>query len=586
MDRRTVLLGLASAASLPLAATAAQDRAAGQPPEAARGSAPPRMHRPNILVLCMDQWQTHMRIPDAVPVPAMRRLEAQGVSFDRQYCTVPMCTPSRATMWTGLHAKTIGLWDNTNFAWTGQLRPETPTIGHLLREQGYYTAFKGKWHLSKVPHREDGLEPHGFADYQQWGDMFGMPLQGAQLDDNAAFEAVEWLEHKAPTLNQPWMLVCSLINPHDVMFLRADPAQIPNPHGITADIQTTVQTLNWFQQDWGVAIPANFADDYARQPFGVRAYKQYVDENFGRIPDDHRESWLRHRNYLVNALRLADAQFAKVLGAVDKMDLWRDTVVILTEDHGEMNGAHRLTQKGGTPFEEASVVNLTVCAPGGPRGQRTAALGSHLDLAPTMLGFAGLDEDGIKARYPHLRGRSLMGPILDPDQDGPRGSTKAPGDGVLVCWDALHALDTDWSMTGALKAGGNKGETCGTPEHCQSQLLGIGQKFGAPDFGKRTFFRVVCDGRHKLVRWFGADHYGNPATLEALRAGSDVALYDLVADPGELQNLAHPDHPGYDPATVERMLGKLHALVAAEIGEDTAPFDLDLFGTRKILYRG
>src|SRR5688572_14950243 len=49
--------------------------------------------RPNFLILCMDQWDTHMQVPDGVDFPAMRRLEAQGVSFDRQYCTVPICTP-------------------------------------------------------------------------------------------------------------------------------------------------------------------------------------------------------------------------------------------------------------------------------------------------------------------------------------------------------------------------------------------------------------------------------------------------------------------------------------------------------------
>jgi arylsulfatase A-like enzyme len=107
----------------------------------------------------MDQWQTHMQVPEVVEFPAMRRLESQGVSFDRQYCTVPICTPSRATMWTGVHAIHTGLWDNTNFAWIGELSRDIPTIGHLLREQGYYTAFKGKWHLSAVPTREDALEP-------------------------------------------------------------------------------------------------------------------------------------------------------------------------------------------------------------------------------------------------------------------------------------------------------------------------------------------------------------------------------------------------------------------------------------------
>src|SRR6185295_3429395 len=87
----------------------------------------------------------------------------------------------------------------------------------------------------------------------------------------------------------------------------------------------------------------------------------------------------------------------------------------------------------------------------GPQGQRTAAVGSHLDLAPTLLSFAGLGDDEIRARYPHLKGRSLKAPIADPSVKGPRGSVNVPGDGALVCWDGLNMLDKDWSLTGVLK---------------------------------------------------------------------------------------------------------------------------------------
>jgi arylsulfatase A-like enzyme len=65
--------------------------------------------RPNILVLCIDQWDAHMDLPEGVELPGLERLETWGVSFDRHYCTVPICTPSRATMWTGQHAKQVGL---------------------------------------------------------------------------------------------------------------------------------------------------------------------------------------------------------------------------------------------------------------------------------------------------------------------------------------------------------------------------------------------------------------------------------------------------------------------------------------------
>src|SRR3712207_680485 len=109
--------------------------------------------------------------------------------------------------------------------------------------------------------------------------------------------------------------------------------------------------------------------------------------------------------------------------------------IFFTEDHGEMNGAHQMQQKGAIHFDEATIVNLTAVVPGGPHGKRTAAVGSHLDLAPTLLEFAGLSQEEIAARYPHLKGRSLKSVILNPDQDGPRGSGHNPGNGALICWD-------------------------------------------------------------------------------------------------------------------------------------------------------
>ena len=540
--------------------------------------------RPNILILCMDQWQAHMKLPPDLRLAALERLKSQGVTFDRQYCTVPICTPSRATMWTGVHAKETGLWDNTNFAWIHELSANVPTIGHMLREQGYYTAFKGKWHCSDVPRSEDALERYGFSDFQQWGEMFGAPLQGEQLDGAAAFETIDWLEHQGRELKQPWLLVCSLINPHDVMFLQTDPAETPHPNSAMAGLQTPAQRLGWFQKQWDVGLPQNFHDDFKFQPFGVRHYKEQIELHYGQVPSGRDDLWIARRNYLVNAMRLVDAQFLKVLEALDRLDLWRNTIVIFTCDHGEMNGAHHMTQKGAIPFDEAAVVNLTVCVPGGPRGKRTSAIGSHLDLAPTLLEFAGMSEQDIRENYPRLKGRSLRTVILHPDQEGPRGSAQVPGDGALYCWDGLHSLDKDWALSGALQEltemgmSGPHGQEVGRDE----KLKRAGEKYGAPDFSRRVFYRTVVDGRYKLVRWFSPEEYGNPTMLEELYAHSDVALYDIENDPGELENLGHPEHPRYDPVLVQHMLEKLHNLVRHELGEDRLPFDPELFGTRQV----
>lgn len=535
------------------------------------------VNRPNILVLCIDQWDTHMALPEDVELPALERLQDRGVTFDRHYCTVPICTPSRATMWTGQHAKQVGMWDNTNFAWisSGRLSPETPTLGMMLRERGYYTAFKGKWHLSESRPGEDMLEEYGFADYQQWGDMYGRPLQGEMLDGTVAMQTIDWLETKTPELDQPWLLVNSMVNPHDIMYFHSDAgAELAHLSPELRARMTTAQSLGFFR-DWNPGLPANFADDLAQQPAAARSFKENIAMEYGAPPDDREDLWAARRNYLINCMRLVDREFQKILDAMDRLDLWENTIVIYTGDHGEMNGAHRLHQKGGIHFDEAAVVNLTAVVPGGPQGMRTSAIGSHLDLVPTLLDFAGVDVDQQRQRYPQLRGRSLRESIVHPDRPGPRGSVEQPGDGALFTWDGLNMLDATWNASGALGALTN----LPTDERGKlAALKEVGRWYGTPDFGRRTFFRAVVDGRYKLVRWFSPNDYGCPVTVDDLYRRSDVTMHDLVNDPGELENIGNPDHPCFDRAVVGRMLDKLNALVATELGDDPCPFDPGMFG--------
>lgn len=65
---------------------------------------------------------------------------------------------------------------------------------------------------------------------------------------------------------------------------------------------------------------------------------------------------------------------------------------------------------------------------------------------------------------------------------------------------------------------------------------------------------------------------------------SDVTLHDLVEDPHEVVNLGHPDNPQHDSDLVESLLAKLNKLIGEELGEDSCPMDLDMFGTRDVTY--
>ena len=539
-------------------------------------------HRPNVLIMCIDQWDMHMELPDGVELPTLRRLEQQGVTLDSHYCTVPICTPSRTTMWTGQHAKKVGMWDNTNFPWITSMSSDVPTLGTMMREEGYYTAFKGKWHVSDIePLSEDALDSYGFSDYQLWGDPWGGPLEGEITDGAIALETVDWLRHSAPK-DQPWLLVSSLVNPHDIMYL-AEEDEFPGAgdHALFAKQLHRSQNLGITREWFDPALPPNFDDDLSQMPYGPHAYKQFVEQHYTTVRDNKPEAWQKRRNYLINCMRLVDRELAKIVDELDRQDLWQNTIVIFTSDHGEMNGAHQMHQKGGIHYQEATVVNLTAVVPGGETGARSTAVGSHLDLAPTVLGFAGVTDEHRAERYPWLRGRNLAEVLRSPSSaTPPRGSRELPGDGALTLWDGLHQQDPDWSATGALFPILNISQ-----EQSEAMLNRVGAEHGAPDFSKRTFYRMLVDGRYKLVRWFSPLEYGTPETLEALYDTADVVVHDLVNDPYELQNIGDPAHPDYDAELVEQLLVKLNALIEREIGEDEVPMNLDMFGTRSVTYQ-
>lgn len=523
-----------------------------------------------------------MELPDDVELPALQSLMDKGVTLDQHYCTVPQCTPSRTAMWTGQHAKTLGTWDNTDFAWIKPLTPDTPTLGHMMREQGYYTAFKGKWHLSDTGFgTSEVLEKFGFSDYQLWGDNWGRPLEGQVKDGTVAVETVDWLRYKAPK-DQPWLLISSMVNPHDIMYYLADQDELGHENGVMRPKLHGLPSMAELERWWDPALPESVDDDMAQQPLGPHNYKEFAQLNYTDVSKGRADIWKQRRNYLINCMRLVDAEFGKILDELTAQGLWDNTVVIFTSDHGEMNGAHGMTQKGGIHFDEATVVNMTAVVPGGAQGVESTAVGSHIDLVPTALAFAGLDDATRTKRYPALPGRNLSAVLTNPTSTvPPRGSASEPGDGALLMWEGLHQLDPAWAVTGAL------GELVDLPldtELREEKMREAGEKFGAPDFTRRSFFRAVVDGRYKLVRWFSPEEYCTPSTVEELYATSDVSLHDLVEDPNELENLGNPEHPRYDEELVATLLAKLNALIERELGDDTCPMDLDMFGTRDVTY--
>ena len=146
------------------------------------------------------------------------------------------------------------MFDNCDVAWVHNLPTTIPTVGHMLRAAGYYTAWKGKWHLNREfdthePERffTKEMEAYGFSDYVSPGDLIAHTLGGYEFDHLIAGSAVSWLRRIGRPLSsqgKPWSLFVSLVNPHDIMYFNTDAPGQPVQLRFTALNRRTTPALN------------------------------------------------------------------------------------------------------------------------------------------------------------------------------------------------------------------------------------------------------------------------------------------------------------------------------------------------------
>ena len=165
--------------------------------------------------------------------------------------------------------------------------------------------------------------------------------------------------------------------------------------------------------------------------------------------------------------------------------------------------------------------------------------------------------------------------VVDPKSDGPRGSSNHPGKGALYTYDMVMTVDMEWLMQNAPSLLDVAAAEAGVEFHRGTKKFRATlEEIGVPNLEKREVYRGIFDGRYKLIRYFGLAHYHKPQSVQALLENNDVALYDLLRDPGETNNLANNENPDYDESLLSELNSKLNALIDAEIGEDKVLIEL------------
>ena len=413
------------------AATIAElERAAAEPSATAAASPPglPARARPrNVVLVVVDDLNTRVGAWGApVQTPAIDRLAARGVRFDRAYAQVAMCSPSRVSMLTGWRPERTGVWQNEDPPRPSRAVP----LQELFSAAGAVTAGIGKiyhspadfrWEISEAqldelvehPDVVEAGAPGAPGGAELWSKAPGGDAD--QPDGRRARRAVSLVERRE---SRPFFLALGLVRPHrrwiaPARYFDLYPlervALAPYPDDDLADVPA-IAVKTQAQPLPGLALlgrePPGLVRDAGLRRQAIAAYQACVS--------------------------FADAQLGLVLDALDRHDRWKDTVVVLVGDNGFHLGEHGGLLRKDTLFEEALRVPLVVAAPALPHpGAVVRAPVELLDVYPTNVELAGL------ASPADLDGRSLV-PLLD-DPEG-------PGRGVARSWRRVQPPERGVSL--------------------------------------------------------------------------------------------------------------------------------------------
>ncbi|MGB8406464.1 MAG: sulfatase-like hydrolase/transferase [Mycobacterium sp.] len=564
------LLGLGAAAGA-AAATALKGTDRANPKPRPTGPPPPTTPRPpnqplNVILVIRDQTRFDLPAAAGYDTPALDRLARQGITFRNHYIASAMCTPSRAAFYSGHPPQVNGVFDQMETGWVPNLSKDQSNMGSMMKKLGYRTAFFGKWEMEAeiIPPKptinySEALQPYGFDIYQPDGDKVGAPNQGYDTDVYTAGEGVRWLRGNVPKLResgQPFFLIMSYLNPHDIMYADANVPGTPQvQQGISKEAIVTPPKNSLYSQRWHTAPSATLTESLSAPgiPAALTEYRTGWEGVLGTIPTNRPDMWEVFNDYYLNMIRDTDLSLQQLEDALDELALWDETVVIFTADHGEMAGDHGgIRGKGPMAYEGNSHVPLIVVHPDYPQGQSSDVVTSHLDLMPSLPGLAKVPESQRVEAVKGLPGHDFSGVLATAGTAGPQAVRR----GALFNYVGPLTIDSDYCVAGMTQL------LQGKPA---PPLTELGSKLN-----KRGFLSFAFDGQYKFARYYAPNNFNTPTTLQDILHDNDIQLFDLKIDPQETNNLALDPQKNGD--LILRMNALLNELMAAEVGKNDGSF--------------
>jgi arylsulfatase A-like enzyme len=371
-------------------------RLAGALPDAAAAGATAGM---NVVVFLTDQERAIQHFPPGwarANLPGADRLRQHGLTFENAFTNACMCSPARSTWMSGYfpaqHGVKYTLEEDMHPPRHPQVQLSTrfKNIASVVAAAGYSPVYKGKWHINKPA--SGTASPADVAKYgfRRWNPPDGGANQDADQAgggsvnndgrymnsvgsaESGAEGVLQYLSGEAAR-QQPFFLVVSLVNPHDVLSYPTNYVSFGYDN-------------SWLAGD--IDVPATIDEDLSTKPTVQKQFLKIFNQT-GQLST--RQMQRAYLNFYGNLMKSSDAYLAQVLDKLQQTGLLENTLVIKTADHGEMGLAHGgLRQKNFNFYEESLRVPLVYSNPRlYPTPRRTSAMVSHVDFLPTLASLVG-----------------------------------------------------------------------------------------------------------------------------------------------------------------------------------------------------
>ncbi|MGL5097613.1 MAG: sulfatase, partial [Planctomycetia bacterium] len=368
-------------------------------------SAADKSAKPNVLMICIDDLRPQLGCyGDAiVQSPNIDTLAARGLVFDRAYCQMALCSPSRISLLSGRRPATTRIY-NIGPTLRSKL-PDVVTLPQHFKANGYHAASIGKvyhvgiddpgsWSEPSVQGGKPRTSPATAEVVKKWRaerkaagkdpNVTGPESQssviptyesvdcadGDLIDGDAARLGVERLQRFAADPSKPFFLAVGFVNPHVPWIAPKKYFELYDPAKLTLPMNNR---------------PPKGAPEFAANTGNDFRYYTLSPKSGAPSPELGR----RFLHAYLAAISYVDAQVGRLLAALDEAGLSKNTIVVLWGDHGYYMGEHGWWGGKHNNYEGATRVVLIVAEPGG-KGRRTSALTEFVDLYPSLAELAGL----------------------------------------------------------------------------------------------------------------------------------------------------------------------------------------------------